>query len=87
MAPLVQGSGHGFAFWKLGLTSLGVILLTLLARMRVLGGIAVGSILYVVLFGYVTLVGLPSILLLLLGLRHYREEVYRLERSLSTGGD
>jgi hypothetical protein len=57
MEPLVQGPGHGFALWKLGLTALGVVLLTLLARMRVLGGIAVGSILYVVLCGYLVLVG------------------------------
>ena len=57
MEPLVQGSGHGFAYWKLGLTALGVVLLTLLARMRVLGGIAVGSILYLVLCGYLVLVG------------------------------
>lgn len=28
MEPLVKGSGHGFAFWKLGLTSMGVIILT-----------------------------------------------------------
>ncbi len=38
----------------------------------------------VVLFGYVVLVGVPSILFLLLGLRHYREEVRRLESSLAT---
>ena len=57
MEPLVHGSGHGFALWKLGLTALGVILLTLLARMRILGGVAVGSILYVVLCGYLVLVG------------------------------
>lgn len=57
MEPLVHGSGHGFAFWKLGLTAFGVVLLTLLARMRILGGIAVGSILYVVLCGYLVLVG------------------------------
>jgi hypothetical protein len=57
MAPLVYGSGHGFALWKLGLTSLGVIILTLLARWRFLGRIAVGSILYVVLCGYLVLVG------------------------------
>ena len=57
MEPLVHGSGHGFALWKFGLTALGVILLTLLARMRILGGVAVGSILYVVLCGYLVLVG------------------------------
>jgi len=57
MAPLVYGSGHAFALWKLGLTGLGVIVLTLLARMRVLGRFAVGGILYVVLCGYLVLVG------------------------------
>lgn len=57
MKPLVHGSGHGFALWKLGLTAFGVVVLTLLARMRILGGIAVGSILYVVLCGYLVLVG------------------------------
>jgi hypothetical protein len=57
MDPLVRGSGHGFAFWKFGLTSFGVIVLTLLARMRVLGRFAVGWILYLVLCGYLVLVG------------------------------
>jgi hypothetical protein len=57
MAPLVYGSGRGFALWKLGLTSLGVVTLTLLARWRFLGRIAVGGILYVVLCGYLVLVG------------------------------
>jgi hypothetical protein len=63
MAPLVQGSGHGFAFWKLGLTSLGVVVLTMLARLRILGGIAVGSILYLVLFGFLVLIGYEVALL------------------------
>lgn len=57
MEPLVHGSGHGFALWKLGLTAFGVVMLTVLARFRVLGGIAVGSILYVVLCVYLLLVG------------------------------
>ena len=56
MEPLVRGSGHSFAFWKLGLTSMGVVVLTLTARLRVFGGIAVGSLLYVVLGGYLVLV-------------------------------
>ena len=56
MEPLVQGSGHGFALWKWG-SRPSARPLTLLARMRVLGGIAVGSILYVVLCGYLVLVG------------------------------
>jgi hypothetical protein len=57
MDPLVRGSGHGFAFWKFGLTGFGVIVLTLLARMRILGRFAVGWILYLVLCGYLVLVG------------------------------
>ena len=44
MAPLVTGSGHAFAGWKLGLTALGVVFLTLLARLEVFGR-SVGAIL------------------------------------------
>ncbi|HEY5559529.1 MAG TPA: DUF5658 family protein [Steroidobacteraceae bacterium] len=57
MEPLVRGSGHSFAFWKLGLTSMGVVVLTMVARRRVFGRVAVGSLLYAVLGGYVVLVG------------------------------
>lgn len=57
MAPLVTGSGHSFAFVKLGLTILGVVVLTILARLRVFGSVAVGAVLYAVLAGYVALVG------------------------------
>ena len=57
MEPLVYGSGRGFALWKLGLTALGVVLLTLLARARILGGFAVGGILYLVVCAYLVLVG------------------------------
>jgi Domain of unknown function (DUF5658) len=63
MKPLVAGSGEGFAYWKLGLTSIGVIVLTMAARLRILGGIAVGSILYLILFGYLALVGYEIALL------------------------
>ncbi len=55
MEPLVRGSGHGFAWWKVGLTAVGVVVLTLLARLRVWGR-AVGTVLYVALAGYVLLV-------------------------------
>jgi hypothetical protein len=55
MAPLVGGSGHGFAYWKMGMTTFGVVLLTVLARLRVFGR-AVGAILYIVLAAYVILV-------------------------------
>ncbi len=57
MAPLVTGSGHSFAFVKLGLTILGVVVLTVFARLRLFGSLGVGVVLYVILLGYVALVG------------------------------
>jgi hypothetical protein len=58
MEPLVTGgSGRSFAVWKLAMTALGVVTLTLLARMRAFGRIPVGAILYAVLAVYVVLVG------------------------------
>ena len=62
MAPLVSGSGHSFAFWKMGLTAMGVVTLTLLARLRFRGR-AVGTILYVVLSVYILLVAYELYLL------------------------
>jgi hypothetical protein len=62
MDPLVRGSGHSFAYWKFGLTSLGVVLLTLLARLRVFGK-TVGILLYVVLAVYAVLVSYELFLL------------------------
>jgi hypothetical protein len=56
MEPLVSGAGYGFAFWKFGLTAGGVMLLTLLARMRMFGRVPVAAILYGVLALYVALV-------------------------------
>ncbi len=55
MAPLVKGSGQAFAFWKVGLTSIGVVILTLFCQLRVFGR-TVGSLLYLALAGYVVLV-------------------------------
>jgi hypothetical protein len=55
MDPLVRGSGHGFAYWKIGLTAMGVVILTVLARLRVWGR-NVGNVLYVVMAGYIVLV-------------------------------
>jgi hypothetical protein len=55
MDPLVRGSGHGFAFWKIGLTAMGVVVLTVLARLRVRGR-AVGSFLYLSMAAYIALV-------------------------------
>ncbi|MFO7276648.1 MAG: DUF5658 family protein [Pseudomonadota bacterium] len=56
MKPLVMGSGGGFAVTKLGLTGAGVILLTLLARLRAFGRFPVGLILYMVAAGYGVLI-------------------------------
>jgi uncharacterized membrane protein YczE len=62
MEPLVKGSGHSFAYWKIGLTAMGVTVLTLLARLRVWGR-GVGTFLYVVLAGYIVLVSYELFLL------------------------
>jgi len=56
MEPLVADTGPSFAAWKMALTSGGVILLILVARMRAFGRIPVGAILYGVLIGYGVLV-------------------------------
>jgi hypothetical protein len=55
MAPLVGGSAVAFALTKVGLTAVGVLLLTQLARLRTFGRIPVGFILYSVLAIYGTL--------------------------------
>jgi hypothetical protein len=62
MAPLVEGSGHAFAWWKYGLTASGVVILTLLGELKVFGR-AVGTVLYAVLGMYVLLVGYELFLL------------------------
>jgi hypothetical protein len=56
MAPLVGGSAVSFALVKVGLTAVGVLLLTQLARLRTFGRIPVGAILYSVLVIYGTLI-------------------------------
>jgi hypothetical protein len=56
MAPLVGGSAVAFALTKVGLTAVGVLLLTQLARLRTFGRIPVGFILYSVLAIYGTLI-------------------------------
>lgn len=56
MRPLVTGDSAGFAVTKLGLTGGGVILLTLLARLRAFGRFPVGVILYMVAAGYGVLI-------------------------------
>ena len=62
MDPLVRGSGHSFAYWKFSLTAMGVVILTLLARLRFYGQ-AVGWVLYGVLGIYCVLVGYELFLL------------------------
>jgi len=62
MDPLVSGTGHAFAAWKFALTSMGVVILILLARLQVFGR-TVGTILYIVLGMYVVLVGYELFLL------------------------
>lgn len=57
MEPLVQHAGVQFALWKMALTSSGVVMLILLARMRAFGRIPVGLFLYGVLLTYIALVG------------------------------
>ena len=52
MAPLLDGTGQGFALIKVGLTAVGIVFLTILARLRVFGR-SVGYILYLILAGYV----------------------------------
>ena len=56
MAPLVGGSAVAFALTKVGLTGLGVLLLTQLARLRTFGRIPVGAFLYAVLAIYGALI-------------------------------
>ena len=52
MAALVGGSALAFSLVKIGLTTGGVVLLTLLARMRAFGRVPVSLLLYTVLLGY-----------------------------------
>jgi hypothetical protein len=56
MEPLVYGNGHWFAFWKVGLTTAGVLVLVLLSQHRLMGRVRVGALLYVVLGLYAALV-------------------------------
>lgn len=57
MAPLLAGHGPAFAYWKVGLTAFGVVVLTLFARFRLFGLVPVGGILYLLMAGYIVLVG------------------------------
>jgi len=56
MAPLLAADGSAFAYWKLGLTAFGVLVLTAFARLRLFGIIPVGLVLYLAAAGYVVLI-------------------------------
>jgi hypothetical protein len=63
MAHLIERSGFAFAVTKLGLTSGGVVMLTLIAGTRVFGRIRVAVVLYSILIGYMILIGWELFLL------------------------
>jgi Domain of unknown function (DUF5658) len=56
LAPLIGGSGAVFVLVKFGLTGIGVVLLTLLSRVKVFGRLPVALFLYGVLAGYGVLI-------------------------------
>lgn len=56
MAPLIHGGGPAFAYWKVGLTAVGVLVLTALSHVRLFGLVPTGCVLYLVLLGYVGLI-------------------------------
>jgi hypothetical protein len=56
MAPLLQGGGAAFAYWKVGLTAFGVLVLTNFARFRLFRIIPVGLVLYLMGAGYIVLI-------------------------------
>jgi hypothetical protein len=56
MAPLLEGDSPAFAYWKVGLTAFGVLMLTTFARFRLFRVIPVGGILYAASAGYIVLV-------------------------------
>lgn len=63
MDTLVHGDGRSFVAFKFGLTSSGVVLLILLARVRAFGRVPVSVLLYGVLAAYLWLVGYELLML------------------------
>lgn len=66
LAPLVRASPVAFVLVKVGLTGVGLVCLTLLARLKVFGRLPAQLLLYAVLLGYVVLIAYE---LKLLGVR------------------
>jgi len=56
LAPLIGGSGALFVAVKIGLTGMGVVLLTILSRVKAFGRLPVALLLYAVLAGYALLI-------------------------------
>lgn len=56
MEPLVTGHGAAFAWWKMGLTISGVVVLTAVSRLHLFGRFRVGAALYALLAIYVLLI-------------------------------
>jgi hypothetical protein len=56
MAPLLSADSPAFAYWKVGLTAFGVLVLTAFARFRLFRVIPVGLVLYLVGAGYIVLI-------------------------------
>ena len=56
LAPLIRGSSLLFVLVKVGLTGVGVVLLTLLSRLKAFGRLPVALLLYGVLVGYGVLI-------------------------------
>jgi hypothetical protein len=56
MAPLLHGDAPAFAYWKVGLTAFGVLVLTAFARFRLFRIVPVGLVLYLLGAGYIVLI-------------------------------
>jgi Domain of unknown function (DUF5658) len=57
MGAILHRFPDAFVDVKIGLTAVGVVLLTMLAKVRAFGRLPVGTLLYAVLVGYAALVG------------------------------
>lgn len=66
LAPLVRDSPVAFILVKVGLTGVGIVCLTLLARVKAFGRIPARALFYAVLIGYVVLIAYELKLLTLL---------------------
>lgn len=63
MRPLVDGPVPTFIYWKFSLTAVGVVWLILLARVNLFGRVRTGRVLYLILAGYMALIGWEAWLL------------------------